>query len=189
MAIGAHIFETAIGPCGIAWSAAGVVAVQLPERDAATTRARLIARVPDAHAAAPPPDIEAVIAAIVAMIEGEPVDLTKVPLDLGRSAEFERRVWAICHAIPVGQTLTYGDIARRLGDVALSRAVGKALGANPIPVIVPCHRVLAADGRSGGFSGAGGVSTKLRLLNIERARSSAEPLLFGDLPLAVRGLR
>jgi methylated-DNA-[protein]-cysteine S-methyltransferase len=95
-------------------------------------------------------------------------------------------VWEITHAIPAGETLTYGDIARRLGDVSLSRAVGQALGANPIPIIVPCHRVLAADGKTGGFSAPGGVSTKLKLLNIERATTSAQPMLFGELPLEVR---
>lgn len=187
MVEGLHLFETAIGPCAIAWSGQGVVALQLPEADRETTRRRLLARRPDAIETEPPPAIAAVVQAVVALTLGEAVDLTGAPLDLADAPEFERRVWAICHAIPPGQTLTYGDIARRLGDVALSRAVGQALGANPIPIIVPCHRVLAADGRSGGFSGAGGVSTKLRLLNIERAHTTSAPLLFDDLPLAVKG--
>jgi methylated-DNA-[protein]-cysteine S-methyltransferase len=185
MVQGLHLFDTAIGPCGLAWSADGVTGAALPEASADDTLARLRRRRPDAQVREPPPFVQAAVRAITALARGEPIDLTGVPLDQTGHAAFDRRVWAITHAIPVGRT--YGDIARRLGDVALSRAVGRALGANPIPILVPCHRVVAAAGRTGGFSAPGGVATKLRLLNIERAAVSAEPLLFGDLPLAVRG--
>jgi methylated-DNA-[protein]-cysteine S-methyltransferase len=187
MTEGVHIFETAIGPCGLCWSARGVTAVSLPEPTAEATLARLQQRRPNAVATEPPPAIAEAVAAIVALTEGEAVDLTDIPLDNDGYPAFERKVWAITHAIPRGETLTYGDIARRLGDVSLSRAVGQALGANPIPIIVPCHRVVAADGKTGGFSAPGGVSTKLKLLNIERAATSPQPGLFGDLPLAVKG--
>jgi methylated-DNA-[protein]-cysteine S-methyltransferase len=183
---GVHIFETALGPCGLAWNARGVIAASLPEGTAEATLARLQKRRPSAVVAEPPVEMARAVAAVVALTEGEAVDLTGIPLDQEGYPAFERQVWAITHAIPHGQTMTYGDIARRLGDVALSRAVGQALGANPIPIIVPCHRVVAADGKTGGFSAPGGVSTKLKLLNIERAATSVQPGLFGDLPLAVR---
>jgi len=187
MSEGVHIFDTAIGPCGLCWNARGITAAMLPEATAEGTLARIRKRRPEAVVMEPPPEIARAVAAVIALTEGEPVDLTDIPLDQEGYPEFERQVWAICHAIPRGQTLTYGDIARQIGDVALSRAVGQALGANPIPIIVPCHRVVAADGKSGGFSAPGGVSTKLKLLNIERAATSAQPGLFDDLPLAVKG--
>ena len=182
-----HIFDTAIGPCGLRWSERGVTGASLPEGSVEATLARLKRRAPDAEAREPPRDIVRAAEAIVALTQGEKPDLSFVELDFGDPSELERGVWEITRGIPVGETLTYGDIARRLGDIGLSRAVGQALGANPIPIVVPCHRVVAADGRTGGFSAPGGVPTKLRLLNIERAATSASPLLFDDLPLVVRG--
>ena len=95
----------------------------------------------------------------------------------------------MARSIPPGQTLTYGEIADRLGDRRPAREVGQALGRNPFPIVVPCHRVLAADGRTGGFSAPGGVETKLRMLAIERAQPGGAPALFDDLPLAVRPRR
>lgn len=181
-----HVFETAIGPCGLRWGERGVTGAALPERSAEATLARLRRRAPDAEVQPPTPEIARAAEAIVALTRGEQADLTFVVLDYGDASALERGVWEITRAIPPGETLTYGDIARRLGDVSLSRVVGRALGANPIPIIVPCHRVVASDGKSGGFSAPGGVSTKLRLLNIERAATSAAPMLFDDLPLAVR---
>jgi methylated-DNA-[protein]-cysteine S-methyltransferase len=179
------LFDTAIGTCGIVWSARGVVGVQLPEKDAAATRARLRRRHPQAQEAVPPADIERAIAAMVRLLAGERCDLTGVTVDDAAVSEFNRRVYAIARAIPAGATMTYGDIAERLGDRTLARAVGQAMGENPTPLIVPCHRVLAANGKSGGFSGAGGVVTKLRLLSIEGAQPTG-PTLFENLPLAVR---
>ena len=181
-----HIFETAIGLCGLRWNGNGVTGAALPEATANATLQRLKRRSPDAELCEPPPEIARAAEAIVALTEGQKIDLTFVALDYGAAGDLERGVWEITRTIPPGETLTYGKIARRLGDVALSRAVGQALGANPIPILVPCHRVLASDGRSGGFSAPGGVSTKLRLLNIERAHTTDAPLLFDDLPLAVR---
>jgi methylated-DNA-[protein]-cysteine S-methyltransferase len=116
------------------------------------------------------------------LMEGARDDLTDIQLDWSGVAEFDRGVLDICRAIPPGQTLTYGEIARRLGDPALARGVGQALGRNPFPVIVPCHRVLGADGKVGGFSANGGVETKLKLLTIERARVGTAPTLFDDDP-------
>ena len=121
----------------------------------------------------------------IALLRGEAIDLSAVPLNMAGVPEFERRVYEIARTIPPGRTLTYGEIATRLGDKSLARDVGQALGQNPFPIIVPCHRVLAAGGRTGGFSGGGGVATKLKLLSIERAQPNG-PTLFDDLPLVAR---
>ena len=178
---GFTLFETDIGPCGIAWGERGVIAVQLPEAAAARTRARLVRRCPDAREAPPPTDVSRAIEGIVALLRGEARDLSGVALDMERVAEFDRRVYEIARSIPAGATLSYGEIAMRLGGRELARDVGQALGRNPFPIVVPCHRVLAAGGKAGGFSANGGVMTKLRLLTIERARTSTTPTLFdGD---------
>jgi methylated-DNA-[protein]-cysteine S-methyltransferase len=178
---GFTLFDTDIGPCGIAWGERGVIAVQLPEADAARTRARLTRRCPDAREAPPPPGVQAAIEDIVALLSGEARDLSGVALDMERLEKFDRRVYEIARSIPAGSTLSYGEIATRLGGRELARDVGQALGRNPFPIVVPCHRVLAAGGKAGGFSANGGVTTKLRLLTIERARTSTTPTLFdGD---------
>jgi methylated-DNA-[protein]-cysteine S-methyltransferase len=116
---------------------------------------------------------------IVALLGGEPADLTAVPLDMERLPAFQRAVYEIARTIPPGDTLTYGEIAARLGDPGTARAVGQALGSNPFPIVVPCHRVLAAGGRLGGFSAHGGTATKLRLLTLERARAVTPSLFDG----------
>jgi len=179
------LFDTAIATCGIVWSARGVAGVQLPEKDAATTRARLRRRHPQAQEAVPPAQVRLVMDKIMGLLAGELCDLTGVTVDDTAVSEFNRSVYAIARAIPPGETMTYGEIAERLGDKTLARAVGQALGENPTPLIVPCHRVLAANGKSGGFSAAGGVITKLRLLSIEGAQPTG-PTLFEKLPLAAR---
>jgi methylated-DNA-[protein]-cysteine S-methyltransferase len=178
---GFTLFDTDIGPCGIAWGERGVIAVQLPEASAVRTRARLMRRCPGAREAPPPPEVQAAIEGIVALLRGEARDLSHVALDMERVEEFDRRVYEIARNIPSGETLSYGEIAVGLGGRELARDVGQSLGRNPFPIIVPCHRVLAVGGKAGGFSANGGVTTKLRLLTIERARTSATPTLFdGD---------
>jgi methylated-DNA-[protein]-cysteine S-methyltransferase len=137
----------------------------------------------------PPPDVGEAIAAIGALLLGESVDLAWVRLDIDRLTDFDRRVYEVTRAIPPGSTLTYGEIAKRIDEPGAARAVGRALGANPFPIVVPCHRVLGADGKSGGFSAAGGVETKVRMLSIEKARTNDMPALFEDLPLAVKPQR
>jgi methylated-DNA-[protein]-cysteine S-methyltransferase len=179
------LFNTPIGSCSIAWSNVGIVGLQLPETDDERTRARMARRFPDAAEAAPPAPIREAIAAIVALTSGEAQDLADVRLDMARVSEFERRVYDVARTIGPGTTLTYGQIAKRIGEPAAAQAVGKALGSNPFAIIVPCHRVLGADGKIGGFSANGGVATKIRLLSIEKARTSSAPALFDDLPLAV----
>jgi methylated-DNA-[protein]-cysteine S-methyltransferase len=181
------VFATSIGWCSIAWGPHGIARVRLPEGDEAAARTRAARRHPEAVEALPPPGIDLAVRDMVRLLAGEPADLTRITLDMRDVPEFNRRVYAVARAIPPGETLTYGDVASRLGEPGAARAVGQALGENPFPIIVPCHRVLAAGGRTGGFSARGGIDTKLRMLSIERARVGSAPSLFdahGGLPLA-----
>ncbi|MGO1161233.1 methylated-DNA--[protein]-cysteine S-methyltransferase [Brucella pseudogrignonensis] len=180
---GINIFETPIGPCGIAWDTDKIIGVEIGDLDESETRYRLRSRFSNANEAAPPAYVSAAIDKVRALLEGGNPDFSQTPLALDPLPELNRKVYEILLALKAGETITYGAIARRLGDVSLSQAVGYALGKNPFPIIVPCHRVLGSNGKVGGFSAAGGTATKLRLLNIERARTSAEPDLFGGLPL------
>ena len=178
---GFALFDTDIGPCGIAWGARGIIGVQLPEASAARTRARLVRRYPHAREAPPPAQVRRVIDGIVSLLGGQASDLSGAALDMDGLPAFDRSVYEVARGIAPGATLSYGEIAARLGERGLARDVGQALGRNPFPIIVPCHRVLAAGGKAGGFSANGGVTTKLRLLTIERARTSDAPTLFdGD---------
>lgn len=172
------IFETAIGDCGVAWGDRGIRRVWLPEQDADALRRRISRTAPGASESAPPPEVVSAIDGIRRLLSGIPTDLSGVALDLADVPVFHRSVYAVAREIPPGRTLSYGEIAKRLGDPTQARAVGQALGENPFPLVVPCHRVLAANGKTGGFSAPGGVSTKLRLLEIEGARAPAIPTLF-----------
>jgi methylated-DNA-[protein]-cysteine S-methyltransferase len=172
------IFDTAIGRCGIAWGEHGINAVQLPMSSEDKTRARIRQRHGDIAEGQPPADVQRAIDGIVELLAGRPNDLSEVVLDLDGVPEFNRGVYDIARTIPPGKTLTYGDIAKRLGGVELSRDVGQALGRNPCPIVVPCHRVLAAGGKPGGFSANGGVTTKLKMLAIEGAVVNHTPNLF-----------
>jgi methylated-DNA-[protein]-cysteine S-methyltransferase len=175
---GYAVFDTAIGACAIVWSGRGVCGFHLPHAGPAQLRRRVEQRHAGAREAEPTHPIRQAIEGVVGLLRGEPIDLTGVPLDLSRVPDFNRRVYDVARTIPPGRTLSYGEVAERLGDPQLARPVGQALGANPIAVIVPCHRVLGAGGRAGGFSAPGGVDTKRRLLEIERARIGNEPQLF-----------
>ncbi len=188
-AIGYTLFDTPIGSCGIAWGEGGIVGLQLPEKSERAARERLLRRHADAEEAGPPAEVQRAVEAIVALLSGEARDLSFVGLDLGEIGDFERRVYDVARSIPPGRTLTYGEIAKRIGEPGAARAVGQALGANPFPIVVPCHRVLGADGKVGGFSARGGVETKIRILAIEKARTSDVPALFDELPLAVKPRR
>jgi methylated-DNA-[protein]-cysteine S-methyltransferase len=171
---GFALFDTPIGPCGIAWGERGVVGVQLPEASAPATRTRLLRRFPDAREGPPSPDVQRAIDGIVALLGGEVRDLSDVELDMEQVPAFHRRVYEVARTIPPGGTLSYGDIARRLGAPEAARDVGRALGQNPFAIVVPCHRVLAAGGKLGGFSARGGSTTKARLLAIEGAQLRLE---------------
>ncbi|WNJ92231.1 methylated-DNA--[protein]-cysteine S-methyltransferase [Bosea sp. 685] len=180
------LFDTAIGSCALAWQGERIIGAQLPERDEETARRRLARRFPEASEAAPVAFIASAMDEIRALLQGEPRDLAHLPIDLDSAPAFNRKVYDVALTIPPGETLTYGEVAARIAEPGAARAVGVALGSNPWPIIVPCHRVLAAGGKTGGFSADGGVETKLRMLTIEKARTSAEPSLFGALPLEAR---
>jgi methylated-DNA-[protein]-cysteine S-methyltransferase len=178
------LFETAIGWAGLAWGDKGLVGCHLPDHDPEIARRSFLRKIPGAVEASPTPEIQKAIADIRALLEGERPDLLGVEIDIARVSEFNARVYAISRAIPPGETLTYGEIAVRLGDRLLARAVGQALGQNPWPIVVPCHRVTAAGGKLGGFSARGGVNTKARLLAIEGAAVVAPPLPKAPPPQA-----
>jgi methylated-DNA-[protein]-cysteine S-methyltransferase len=177
-ALGYCLFDTAIGACALAWSATALVGVQLPEHSDAATRARMQRKHPEAREGDPPPFAADAVRRIRALLEGERDDLRDLPLDMTSVPPFHRHVYEVARAIPPGSIRTYGEIAREIGDPGAARAVGQALGANPFAPVVPCHRVLAAGGRSGGFSAEGGTVTKLKMLEIERARLGDGPGLF-----------
>jgi methylated-DNA-[protein]-cysteine S-methyltransferase len=178
-ASGFALFDTAVGRCGVAWGEHGITGVQLPQPNEAQTRTRLFQRsggeLPEM---APPPAVVHAIEGMTALLAGEKMALEDIALDMSGLSPFNRNVYEIARAIPPGSTLTYGDIAKRLGGVELSRDVGQALGQNPFPIVVPCHRVLAAGGKPGGFSANGGVKTKLKMLEIEGAYVNHTPSLF-----------
>ena len=175
------LFDTPIGTCSLVWNGDKIVGLRLPEASPAATRTRITRRWAGAEEqATPPASIQAVIDRVLKLLAGEKVDLGDVPLDFGDSPDFHKRAYAIARTIPPGQTMTYGEIARRLGEPQESREVGQAMGKNPIAIIMPCHRVLGADGKMGGFSANGGVATKRRILEIEGAAAiSAGPLFAG----------
>ncbi len=172
------LFDTVIGVCGIEWGPRGINGVQLPMGSEEKTRTRILQRRHDAVESAPTAEVRHAIEEIVELLSGKPNDLSDIALDLDGVPAFNRGVYDIARTIPPGQTMTYGDIAKRLGGVELSRDVGQALGRNPCPIVVPCHRVLAAGGKPGGFSANGGVATKLKMLEIEGALVNHTPSLF-----------
>jgi methylated-DNA-[protein]-cysteine S-methyltransferase len=172
------LFDTPIGICGIEWGPRGINGLQLPMGSDEKTRARIRQRHGDIAEAAPTEEVQRAIDRIVKLLAGERDDLRDIALDLNGVPDFNRGVYDIARSIPPGQTMTYGDIAKRLGGVELSRDVGQALGRNPCPIVVPCHRVLAAGQKPGGFSARGGVDTKLKMLAIEGAAVNHTPGLF-----------
>ncbi len=192
------LVDTSIGYLGFAWGADGnangqIWAVQLPEASPERTTARLLrgapaamnsgegARVPvpmDLHDRRIPVEVGKAIAGVQALLRGQRDALTWIALDMARVPSFHRQVYELARQIPPGQTRTYGDLARELGEPGAARAVGQALGSNPFAPVVPCHRILAASGLPGGFSATGGIRTKLRLLEIERACFGGQAGLF-----------
>lgn len=182
------LFDTPIGACAIAWHAKpaddaplhAIVLVQLPEASAAAARARVLRRVPGAREGEPPAGVTDAIERVTALMRGEKIDLSPIQLDMAAVPPFHRRVFEVTRAIPPGSTLTYGEVAARIGEPGAAQAVGQALGANPFAPVVPCHRVLAAGGKMNGFSAHGGIATKRRMLEIEGALVH-QPSLFGDM--------
>jgi len=174
---GFALFDTAIGPCGIAWGVGGILGVHLPEGSTSATRRRMSVRYPEASESAPPPAVLRALDRIASLLRGEGTDLRQIRLDMALVPAFHRRVYELARTIPAGQTLSYGEVATRIGSPGAARAVGQALGKNPFAIVVPCHRVLAAGGKPGGFSATGGVATKLQMLRIEQAQRG---LFAGD---------
>jgi methylated-DNA-[protein]-cysteine S-methyltransferase len=173
-----RLFETPLGPCGIAWTEQGVARLQLPEGDRIATERRL--RKTASQSGSAPPDVEQAIADVHWYLSGRSTDFSAVALDLANVGAFEQRVYALVRSIRWGQTVNYGEIARQMGSPHAARAVGQALARNPIPIIIPCHRILAKGHRIGGFSAYGGRLTKERLLALEGVRlEEAAPLLPG----------
>jgi methylated-DNA-[protein]-cysteine S-methyltransferase len=177
-ALGFTLFDTAIGACALVWNARGIAGVWLPERDEASLRARIARRLPALPEQAPPASVQAAAERITGLLQGGSDDLHDLVLDLSATPLFHRRVYEVARAIPPGRTRTYLEVAIELGAPGAARAVGQALGRNPFPIVVPCHRVLAAGGKAGGFSAPGGVVTKYKLLEIEGAVGQGEPQLF-----------
>lgn len=163
------LFSTPLGTCAVAWGERGVVGVWLPAKGEGALRASVRRRWPRASEAEPPPAIAEAIEAIRALLRGERRDLAEIALDMEALPAFRRRVYAEARRIPPGLTATYGELAARIGAPGQAREVGEAMGSNPYPIVVPCHRVVAAGGKLGGFSAPGGTDTKLRLLAIEGA--------------------
>jgi methylated-DNA-[protein]-cysteine S-methyltransferase len=172
--------------CGIAWHGDALAGTALPTTGHEALLTYLRSRFPDGEEGRPPESIDRLIRQLVRWLSGEAITLDSIPIAFAGASVFERRVYAATSAIPLGETRTYGQLAASLGEPGAARAIGRALGRNPVPIVVPCHRVLAANGRSGGFSAPGGVATKMKLLDIERARRSDQPSLF-DLRWAARG--
>jgi methylated-DNA-[protein]-cysteine S-methyltransferase len=164
-----HLFETALGLCGVAWNARGLTGVQLPEKDRAATARRLAAKSGSGGEAVPPPWVEALADSIRQYLAGEKIDFASISVDLEGVDDYRRKIYAALRDVPFGHTTTYGELARVIGEADWegARNVGDAMGRNPIPIVIPCHRVLAAGGKLGGFSAYGGTATKQKLLALE----------------------
>lgn len=174
------LFSTSLGTCATVWSSAGITGLALPERSTGALLGRLTAQFGDPERAEPEPWVQKVIDDIATLLRGECTDLTAVPLDMSAVPPFHQRVYHAAREVPFGRTVTYGQLATRLDSPGAARAVGQALGRNPFAIIVPCHRVLAASGKLGGFTAHGGTTTKQRLLSIERGSDA----LSGNLRLS-----
>jgi methylated-DNA-[protein]-cysteine S-methyltransferase len=174
------LFETALGVCAVAWNDVGLTGVWLPEAHGAALRRRVARRCAEAREAAPSGAVAAAVDAITRLLAGERVDLADVAVDSAGIDDFDRRVYAVTRRIGPGRVLTYGEVAARVGADASARAVGQSLGRNAMPIVVPCHRVVASGGGLGGFSAPGGAATKRRMLAIEDAQPAGPPGLFDD---------
>ncbi len=176
------VFESPIGPCGVAWSARGVVRFLLPEATAAATEERLRSVLPEAVAASPRGWVAALITRVRRHLSGVPDDFADVPLDTELLPPFFAQVYEALRRVPSGATTTYGALGRKIsGSTGAARAVGIAMAKNPFALLVPCHRVVGSDGKLHGFSAHGGLTTKAKLLAIEGRPAPEQGSLFGDL--------
>jgi methylated-DNA-[protein]-cysteine S-methyltransferase len=181
------IFDTGIGRCGIVWSEAGIVAVQLPEAREIETRRRLFKVFPEAREVRPPPMVESAIEGIAVHLRGRAVDLSDVPLDVSGLTTFNQRVYEVTRSIPRGETRTYAEVAAQLRRTGAEHSVAQAIGKNPFMILVPCHRVLEAGYYADKNSPFGGTISKRHLLSVEGTRPIASKTLFDVLlPVAPR---
>jgi methylated-DNA-[protein]-cysteine S-methyltransferase len=165
------IFETANGFCGIAWNDAGITRFQLPAKSADAAERMMLRRTASAGLGAPPPMVSEAVAAAKRYFKGEETDFSQLELDLDGQDDFFKRVYAAARRLKWGETTTYGALAREVGGgPETARDVGQAMARNPIPLIIPCHRVLAAGGNIGGFSAPGGAASKRHMLGLEGVR-------------------
>lgn len=189
---GGTVFSTAIGRCGLTWTTTGLCRVHLPEEKPALLRAVVATSAPGPIVALAdaPATVQDAAQRIDAVTRGADDDLRDVPLDTDHLTTFAASIYAALRTVPPGDTITYGELAHRAGHPGanMARAVGQVLGRNPFPLVVPCHRVTAANGRLGGFTAHGGVVTKLRLLRAE-GRGDAAATMPWDLEVAHRDLR
>ncbi len=163
-----HIFQTDAGFCGVAWRASGIVRFQLPSRSADAARSAILRRLPEAIETRPDGPVGILVGRARAYFAGEPIDFSDVPVDLGRQEPFFDAVYGYVRELRWGETTTYGAVAKALGaGPEAARAVGQAMATNPLPLIIPCHRVLAAGNKVGGFSAPGGSDSKRRMLELE----------------------
>lgn len=170
------IFETAGGFCGIAWNGVGITRFQLPTRSAEATERMLLRRIPGAEPATPTPEVAEAVAAVKRYFEGEETDFSGIKLDLEEQDAFFQQIYAAARRVGWGHTTTYGTLAKELGaGPEAARDVGQAMASNPVALIIPCHRVLAAGGKVGGFSAPGGSATKVRMLALEGVRVEPPP--------------
>jgi len=162
------VFETVRGFCGLAWNEIGISRFQLPASTAAATERNILRRVPNAQPGTPTPEIAATMEAVQRYFTGEAIDFSQVPLDLRGQEAFFAQIYGALRNIGWGHTTTYGALAKQLGaGPEAARDVGQAMATNPVPLIIPCHRVLAAGGKLGGFSAPGGSDTKAHMLELE----------------------
>jgi methylated-DNA-[protein]-cysteine S-methyltransferase len=170
------IFETACGYCGIAWNDVAITRFQLPSSTEAATERNLLRRIPGATPDTPPEYVAATVAAVKRYFAGEETDFSAVKLDLTDQGEFFQQIYAAARRVGWGHTTTYGTLAKELGaGPEAARDVGQAMASNPVALIIPCHRVLAAGGKLGGFSAPGGSSTKMRMLELEGVNLAPPP--------------
>lgn len=171
------VFETAAGFCGVAWNDTGITCFRLPSHTAAAAERLLLRSVPLAKRAAPPARVGALAADVKRYFEGEQIDFSAVALDLGTQDSFFARIYEALRKVAWGATTTYGALAKELGaGREAARDVGVAMAKNPVPLIIPCHRVLAAGGKIGGFSAPGGSSAKSRMLALEGFNTQPPPV-------------
>ena len=178
---GYTIFDSAIGRCGIAWGASGIVAVQLPEAREIDTRRRMLRQYPDARELRPSLNAKIAIDGIAALLRSQPSDFSDVTLDMRGMPPFNRRVYEVARTIPRGETVTLAEFARQLGASGATHAVGQAIGRNPFAILVPCHRVLATDGEADRFSMNSDTISQRRLLSLEGALAESGSTLFDAL--------